>query len=379
MPVTNEAPATPVGAPASGGRGNTRLRLLDRTLALLVLAVLGVVRRKRQRPPAPRRIGLMKTAGIGDMILLTATARDVIAAFPDAEVVVFAGPDNADVARLISGIRTVRLATTQPLKTLQLLRAEHLDVLVDFGQWTRLEGIYSALSGAGWTVGFNTSGQRRHYAYDATVSHSNEVHEIENYRQLATAVGVPPDAEPSFDRSADGPAPLDCQPYVVFHLWPGGFRSELREWSQDRWRELAQIIVSEGHTIVLTGGPGDRARTDAFIESCGDLAPHMVSVAGEFKIPELVNVIADARCVVSVNTGVMHLAGGVGVPTIALNGPTSSRRWGPLGRDVTCIDSELPGCGFLDLGFEYEGQRTDCMDGISVTRVAEAALGRGRA
>ena len=151
---------------------------------------------------------------------------------------------------------------------------------------------------------------------------------------------------------ADGPAPLDCQPYVVFHLWPGGFRSELREWPQDRWRELAQIMAREGLTIVLTGGPGDRARTDAFIESCGaDLAPHMVSIAGEFKIPELVNVIADARCVVSVNTGVMHLAGGVGVPTIALNGPTNSLRWGPLGRDVICIDSELPGCGFLDLGF----------------------------
>jgi ADP-heptose:LPS heptosyltransferase len=379
MPITNQAAAPPVGAPASGGRGNVRLRLLDRTLALLVLLVLGALRRKRPRPPAPRRIGLMKTAGIGDMILLTATARDVIAAFPDAEIIVLAGPENADVARLVTGVRTVRLPTTQPFKTLQLMRAEQLDVLVDFGQWTRLEGIYSALSGAGWTVGFKTLGQRRHYAYDATVVHSDEVHEIENYRQLAAALGVHPEAEPSFERSPEGPAPLDRQPYVVFHLWPGGFRSDLREWPQDRWRELAQIFAREGFSIVLTGGPGDRARTESFIESCGELAPHMVSVAGRFKIPELVNVLADARCVVSVNTGVMHLAGGVGIPTIALNGPTSARRWGPLGSDVTCVDSELPGCGFLDLGFEYEGQRTDCMNGISVTRVAEAALGRVRA
>ena len=36
--------------------------------------------------------------------------------------------------------------------------------------------------------------------------------------------------------------------------------------------------------------------------------------------------------------------------------------------------SDLPGCGYLNLGFEYEGRRTDCMSGISVDRVASATL-----
>jgi hypothetical protein len=33
----------------------------------------------------------------------------------------------------------------------------------------------------------------------------------------------------------------------------------------------------------------------------------------------------------------------------------------------------------IDLGFEYDGQRTDCMSGISVGRVADEALERARA
>jgi len=43
-----------------------------------------------------------------------------------------------------------------------------------------------------------------------------------------------------------------------------------------------------------------------------------------------------------------------------------------LGPRTVNIDSELPGCGFLNLGFEYDGQRTDCMEGITVERVEEA-------
>jgi ADP-heptose:LPS heptosyltransferase len=367
------------GRPASGGRGNVGLRLLDQTVGILLLWALGTLRPQRSRVAAPRRIGLMKTTGIGDMILLTAIARDVIAAFPGAEVIIFGGPENVDVARLVPDVQRVQLPTAKPWETVPLLRAQRLDVLVDFGQWTRLEGLYAALSGAHWTLGFQTPGQRRHYAYDATVRHSNQVHELENFRRLVAVLGIESRTQPSFGPSAEAPPPPLSVPYVVFHLWPGGFRSELREWAPDSWQELARAFVRENFSIVLTGGPGDQERTDAFVESCPDLAPHVMSVAGRYRVPELINVLVAARCVVSVNTGVMHLAAAVGVPTIALNGPTSSLRWGPVGVDVVCIESELAGCGYLDLGFEYDGQRTDCMRGISVDRVTTAALERAHA
>lgn len=353
-----------------------RLRLLDRTVALAALVVLAPLRRKSVAPANPRRIGLMKTAGIGDMILLTAIARDVSDAFPDAELVVFGGPENVDIATLAPGVRVVRLSTAKPWSAIPQLRRERLDVLLDFGQWTRLEALYAALSRAGWTCGFETDGQRRHYAYDQTVPHSGSVPEIENFRQLARQLRVESTSEPEFSASSNAAPPPVGEPYVVFHMWAGGFRSALREWPQDRWLELAGRFAAEGFSVVVTGGPGDAVRSEEFVRSCGELLTAVTSVAGDYRLPELVDVLAQARCVVSVNTGVMHLAAAVGAPTIALNGPTSSRRWGPIGPDVVCIDSDLPGCGYLNLGFEYDGRRTDCMQGISVSRVAAAALER---
>jgi heptosyltransferase-3 len=316
----------------------------------------------------------MKTVGLGDMVLVTAVARDIMAALPKSRVVIFTGPDNVEVARLLPGVEVVALPAAKPWAAVPLLRAENLDVLIDFGQWTRLEAMYAALSGARWTAGFATAGYSRHHAYDDPVEHSDHVSELQNFRALVSRMGIEPSASPSFELSNEEVAPPASDPYAVFHLWPGGFRSELREWPAESWRELAQRFVDRGFTIVLTGGPGDVTRTQQFIDSSPQLAGALVSIAGRYRIAELMHVLAGAHCVVSVNTGLMHLAAAVGVRTVALNGPTSDRRWGPVGINVASVNSDLPRCGFLNLGFEYDGQRTDCRGGISVDRVAVAAL-----
>jgi heptosyltransferase III len=343
-----------------------------------MLAGLGLMRRPRPLPDPLLRVGLMKSTGVGDMILAAPVVRDVAAALPQADIVLFAGPDNQDIARLVEGVRVVELPTSRPRATLPLLRRERLDALLDFGQWTRLEALYCALSAARWVGGFSTAGQRRHFAYDATVEHSDRLPELENFRRLAELLGVHSHSDPSFVPASDGFEPPAPDPYVVLHLWPGGFRSELREWPVESWRDLAGRLAGEGYSLVLTGGPGDTARTEEFVHSCGALGDRVVSVAGRYRLSELVPVLAGASAVVSVNTGVMHLAAAAGAPTIALNGPTSATRWGPVGANVVCVDSELPGCGYLNLGFEYDGRRTDCMRGISVDRVAAAVLERAR-
>lgn len=358
--------------PAPGGRGSRALRLLDQTVAVALLWALGSVRRKRMRPGAPSRIGVMKSTGIGDMILATAIIRDLVAAFPGVEIVVFAGADNADLARSIPEVRVVELRTAKPWSVIPQLRAERLDVLIDLGQWSRLEALYAALSGARWTAGFDTAGQRRHYAYDATVEHAGDVRELENFQRLVAPLGVVSQSRPRFEVTGAPTAPPTSERYAVFHLWPGGFRSELREWPAESWRELAFRVREDGLAIVLTGGPADVDRTDAFVRSCGESAGEVLSVAGRYRVGELVGLLADSQFVVSVNTGVMHLAAATGAPTVGLNGPTSSVRWGPIGPRAISVDSDLPGCGFLDLGFEYDGQRTDCMRGITVDRVVAA-------
>jgi heptosyltransferase I len=105
------------------------------------------------------------------------------------------------------------------------------------------------------------------------------------------------------------------------------------------------------------------------VESSGELANNLVDASGAYDLAELIDVVYAARCVVSVNTGIVHLAAATGVPTVALNGPTAGKRWGPVGERAASVESPYSGCGYLHFGWEYGGQREDCMKGIRVDRV----------
>ena len=357
----------------SVARGNKRLRALDRAVGVPVLAAAGTFRRKRHVPGELGRIGILKSVGIGDMILLSGVIRDIAAAFPTANVFVIAGRDNAEVAHLLEGVEVVTLPIESPVEVIRGLRALSLDVLLDFGQWTRVEAICSFLSSARFTIGFDTPGQRRHYCYDCTVRHSSEVHELENYRRLAAAIGVRSQAAPRLgDPESNGEGPRER--YVVFHLWPGGYRSELKQWPLESWRSLAHRVSDGGYSILATGSEADEERTRRFVDSCQGLPRPIESVAGRYPLRELTSVLQRSSCVVSVNTGVMHLAAAVGAPTVALNGPTSEARWGPIGPRVRSVNADIAGSGYLNLGSEYDRGDPNCMRAISVDRVATAVF-----
>ena len=306
-------------------------------------------------------------------MLLSAVARDIAAAFPDAETILFSSQGNLPFLETVDGLALRPIRVSSPRDAVRALRAARLDVVLDFDSWPRIEPVYCLLSGASFAAGFRTTGQHRHYAFDAWVDHSRHVHTIENFRRLASVLGVASTSPPALrPTGALEPGELPPSPYVVLHMWPTGVSSGLKEWPEERWRELARRLAAAGNTVVLTGAPADAERTRSFVESAPDLREQLVDGAGRWDLGELVDVLCGSRCVVSVNTGVMHMAAAADVPTVALNGPTSALRWGPLGPRAISVDSEVPGCGYLYLGWEYDGERRDCMEGISVERVQGA-------
>ena len=355
----------------SGERGNPALRALDRYVGIPIVAVGGALRRRRPLPRGLRRIGVLNATSIGDTVLLSAVVRDLAAAHPQADTILFAGEAMAPVLRQLDGVTVVPIRISSPRSAVRTIRAQRLDAVLDFDPWPRIEPVYCLVSGASFAAGFRSPGQHRHYGFDASVEWLDSLHALENHRRLAELMGVTSSSTPEL-RAAGVVNDLPPDPYAVFHLWPTGVHSDLKEWPADRWRALARALAERGYTIALSGAPGDVERTRQFVAGTPDLVGRLLDLAGKYDLRELLDVLRGSRCVVSVNTGVMHLAAAVGAPTVALNGPTSERRWGPVGERTASVSSSLPGCGYLNFGWEYRGQRTDCMLGISVDAVLEA-------
>jgi heptosyltransferase-3 len=355
-------------------RGNPVLRHLDRLVGIPLVSSLAL-QPKRAKPAVIQRIGLVRTAAIGDTLLVSGVLRDIRAALPNADVVLVTGEDNAEAGRLSAGdaARVIEISVKAPIDAIMTLRREHFDVLIDGGQWPRIDALLVALSGARYRVGFRTANQHRHHGFDIAVEHSSTVHELDNFRALVAAAGIRSTAAPRIDRRALPPAPsVASGPHLVFHPWSGGFRGEIKEWPADRWTQLAVQLRDLNARVLITGSPPHRIDSENLARQLTGAGCDAVSVAGELSFTHLAAVVAASRVVVSVNTGVMHLAAILGVPTVALDGPTPPLRWGPIGPRAVSVTPDVAGCGYLDLGSEYDGQRLDCMAHIPIDAVERA-------
>jgi len=354
-------------------RGSPILHFLDRYAGIPAVSLLSLARRKRALPFTIHTFGLLRTAAIGDTVLMSAAIADLRAAFPGASVIFFAGPTNFEVAAMLEGVdRVVELPIVNLPCAVRRARSAAVDVMLDFGQWPRLDAVLACLSRSSFTVGFRTPGQHRHYAYDAVVAHSRDVHEIENFRRLVRALGVKTGHPPRL--KAPKPAAAPAIPYAVFHLWPGGRRKKLKEWPVERWRALVEELAGREMEVMLTGSAADRAANDAVIEQVGPPASRLVRNAAGVSLRKAAALLAHARLVVSVDTGLMHMAAALGAPVVALHGPTSSRRWGPISDKAIALDSSLDGSGYLHLGWEDSRHAPRCMESIPYEAVRDACL-----
>jgi ADP-heptose:LPS heptosyltransferase len=360
------------------GRGNRLFRSADKYAGVPLLALIGALRRKRPKPHCLGRIGILTTAAIGDTILIGAILGDLRAALPDSRIIFLAGDSNHAAAALLSPApdSLLRIPVYKPLEASRIVRECDLDVLLDFGPWPRLNALIAWLSGAKFTLGFRTAGQFRHYAFDKAVEHSPLSHELENHRRMIAQLGIEATHVPAIDLSklltrSDFSPP---DPYLVFHLWPGGTASREKEWPTERWTRLARHFAAQGYAIAFTGAPSQRQINQDVIDSIDSQHQPLLWNAAGLSLAETAGLTAASRMVVSVDTGIMHLAAALGVPLIALHGPSSSKRWGPVGRNAVALDSPDPRGGYLYLGFESPSHPPRCMEALTYDRVLEECL-----
>lgn len=355
-------------------RGNALLKRLDRYAGVALLAPFALQpKRDRSALADGRRIGLLKTAAIGDTLLLSGMLADIRRARPSSTIVFVTGADNHGAAKLLPDRADEHIVVSprDPIGAIRAIRQSRLDLIVDLGAWPRFDALLAAASGARWRLGFQTANQHRHFGFDESLPHSSVVHERQNYARLFARLGIDVGAPARIvpPKVLDEYPPA---PYAVLHAWSSGYMHHVKEWPAHRWAALSAALVARGLSVVLTGGPADARRTTELSKVIRSAGIDVVDAGGKYTLPQLADVLAKSSVVVSVNTGVMHLAGLIGARTVSLEGPTPPTRWGPLGPRTQSVVSTYSGAGYLNLGFEYAGERRDCMHGISVDAVVHA-------
>jgi heptosyltransferase-2 len=157
--------------------------------------------------------------------------------------------------------------------------------------------------------------------------------------------------------------PLDAAP-VVF--CPGAEYGPAKRWPASHFAALAQLVATPQDPVWLIGSEKDFAVGEEIVAAAGAAA---LNLCGRSSLEQAIDLIAGARCVVSNDSGLMHVAAALERPLVALYGSSSPGYTPPLSAQATIVSRNLP-CSPC---FKRECPLVhfDCLNGITPQHVAD--------
>ena len=156
--------------------------------------------------------------------------------------------------------------------------------------------------------------------------------------------------------------PLDASP-VIF--CPGAEFGPAKRWPAQHFAALARLIATPQQPVWLIGSDKDKAVGDEIAAAAQGAA---LNLCGRSSLEQALDLIATARCVISNDSGLMHVAAALERPLVALYGSSSPAYTPPLSSHARIISRNLP-CSPC---FQRECPLVhfDCMNGITPQQVA---------
>jgi heptosyltransferase-3 len=302
-----------------------------------------------------RRIGVFKTRNIGDVLMITPALRALRETFPEARItaIVNSGTElilahNPHIDDLVVYPRTPEGSTLglfararKELHFLRELRRRCFDLTIGFTDGDRAAWS-SYFSGARYRVGalHYTAGKYdlRQRLYNVRIPSSlPPMHEVEKHLHILKLAGIKLRAQKPGKLSLVVPValrewawkelePLRGRPIV--HVHP------VARWLWKCWRNesMAEVIdwlqTERDGRVVMTTGPvaRERERAQEVLRLC---RTRPLFYDGNLSLTQIAAISAESDVYFGVDTAPMHMAAAVGIPVIALFGPTVPEVWGP--------------------------------------------------
>lgn len=376
------------------------MRWVDGTLGYLVATLLAwVAGPARSLPlqarPGAGRILVMKFFGLGSIQLATPLLRAVRQGFPEARLTFLTFEQNAPFVRLVPGVDEVwSVRTRSPwhflrdtLGALLRCRREPVHLVLDLEFFSKYSTALGFLSGSPLRLGYALPVYWRRRLMTHVVPIAPGLHMVDCFLQFARLLDleaegdleplrVLPEARDRLqgllrDLGIDGSRPL-----VALNV-NAGETSLLRRWPARSFAELAELLAPRA-TLAFLGSPGERDYVASVLALLGPRASAAsVDLAGRLGPDDLVAFLERCSLLITNDSGPLHLAAGLGRPTVALFGPETPSRYGPrvprsrvFYRDLACSPCLSP--DNAKKAFCAFEQR--CLREIPVQDVAAAAL-----
>lgn len=318
---------------------------------------------------------------IGDSILALPAIESVSKNFPDAQIWVVAKEWAKDIFSSIDHIQGVQ-------------------VLPDLTSWNSLRHTAKQLSRMSFDAGLlltNSFGsallfylakipQRWGYSRDGRQvlltekvpkkKDEESAHHIYYYLNLISGLGLKP-CSPKLSLPVSAEDSQSAESFLdsfninlnkrLFIINPGAYYGPAKRWPVSKYSQLAILLQEKFDAeILIIGSPQELSLAESIADS---MKKKPCILAGKTSLRQLIGIIGQSGLCVTNDSGPMHMANALGVPTVALFGPTDPTVTGPFQEPSIFIKKDVPcwPCSYRECPFDHR-----CMMNIPTQEVLEA-------
>ena len=327
---------------------------------------------------------IVKLSAIGDVVHALPVSYAIKETFPDAHVTWVVEPPSYELLKMNPCVDRIILFQKKNFRTLKgfaklflpfrrELQRENYDAVLD------LQGLFKSAAIAFFArsnikLGICNMRELSDKVSTPVVGKHATGHIVERYLDTARAIGckvkevkfpieIPPEQIARTEIITELAGMRAGNKYAVFAV---GANWANKRWKTEYFAEIADWLYNFEIVPVLVGnGEVDEQRA-AEIESFMEIPP--INLVDLTTLPQLTCVLKNSQLVLGGDTGVVHLAAALKVPTVMLMGPTDANRNGPYGQIKNAIEimRRCKACWKRDCPRNW-----DCLEYISTEQVKE--------
>ncbi len=339
---------------------------------------------------APKRYLLIRLSSIGDVLHCTPALRALRQAFPEAHITWAVGEVAAPLLennpflnevyvwpreRWESAVKAGQLQESWRLwqKLRQDLRERSFDVALDV-HGLFLSGLVARASGAPQIIGMAHTRELNSWFMTHIASCDPVIHVIKRYLSVLRPLGIT-GADTAMTLVIDENSRafaekflldrgISSSPSILTLIPATSWRT--KNWPPEYFAAVANSL-EPSWVVMLCGSPADRAIASEVMKRT---KRPVIDAVGQTNLLQLAALLSCSRVVVTGDTGPLHMAVALGVPTVSLFGPSHPARFGPL----TGSHIVLTGTGSCRFCFKAACRSGDhsCMRSITPHKVLEA-------
>lgn len=308
-------------------------------------------KKKIHKTGMSNNILFVKFWGIGSIVLTSPAVRKVREAYPDSKIFFLTLKSNKDICReLRSADEIITVDISKPgafisdfINKTKLLRNISFDAVYDFEFYTYFSALVISLLKCRRSFGFDNLKNNRKILFSETNLFNDHIHTKDNFLHLVNAdetVGSLTSLQPEFPDLKTTSINSNGAMKIVVNVNASKLAYERRLPVKNYIEIFDHITEKFNFKVILTGSDIETEYVKSIFSNVKN-KNLVTDLSGKTSASELITLIGSSSCLITNDSGPLHIASALNIPVIAFFGPETPVRYGPLSNETLVFYKDL--------------------------------------